>query len=106
MRQIGLDGEAVFSHPEIKVWRSITERENCTLDTEMQGKKVRLHIKRYGAVRGKTTPAEEEVRGIELLMEHDIPTVPLVGYGRVADGRSFVITEDLAGFTAADKAVA
>ena len=32
LREIGLDAEAVFTDPRIVVWRSITERENCTLD--------------------------------------------------------------------------
>jgi heptose I phosphotransferase len=106
MRQIGLDAEAVFSHPDIKVWRSIPERENCTLDAKLDGGDIRLHIKRYHATRGSQTPADEEARGIGLLKEHEIPTVPLVGWGRIADGRSFVITEDLRDFRAADKAIA
>ncbi len=106
MRQIGLDGEAVFSHPEIKVWRSIPERENCTLDATLDGREIRLHIKRYRATRRSATPADEEARGIGALLDHQIPTVPLVGWGRLADGRSFVITEDLADFRAADKVIA
>ena len=106
MRQIGLDAEAVFSHPDIKVWRSIPERENCTLDAKLDGREIRLHIKRYVATRRSQTPADEEARGIGLLNQFEIPTVPLVGWGRVADGRSFVITEDLKDFRAADKAIA
>ncbi len=105
MREIGLDAQAVFEHPQIKVWRSIAERENCTLDAERDGREIRLHIKRYRAVRGKRTPAEEEVAGIGLLVERGIATVPLVGWGRLADGRSFVISEDLKGFEAADKLI-
>jgi hypothetical protein len=106
MRQLGLDAEAVFSHPDIKVWRSIPERENCTLDAKVDGREIRLHIKRYHATRGSQTPADQEVRGIQQLVEHEIPTVPLVGWGRLGDGRSFVITEDLQDFRAADKAIA
>ena len=34
-----------------------------------------------------------------------IPTAPLVGWGRLADGRSFLISEDLAGYAPADKLV-
>src|SRR3954463_3065546 len=83
MRQIGLDAEAVFSHPDIKVWRSIPERENCTLDAKLDGREIRLHIKRYSATRGSHTPADLEVRGIGALLEHEIPTVPLVGWGRL-----------------------
>jgi hypothetical protein len=102
MRQIGLDADAVFSHPDIKVWRSIPERENCTLDATLDGREIRLHIKRYNATRRSLTPADEEAQGIGLLKERQIPTVPLVGWGKVADGRSFVITEDLTDFRAAD----
>jgi hypothetical protein len=105
MRQIGLDAEAIFSHPDIKVWRSIPERENCTLDAEIDGREIRLHIKRYHATRRSRTPADQEARGIQALLAHEIPTVPLVGWGRLADGRSFIITEDLAGFRAADKLI-
>jgi heptose I phosphotransferase len=106
MRQIGLDATAVFEHPYIKVWRSIPERENCTLDAELDGREIRLHIKRYRAVRSSKNAAEVEVSGIELLNANQIPTVPLVGWGKLADGRSFVISEDLKDFRAADKAIA
>src|SRR5947207_761846 len=106
MRQIGLDAAAVFSHPDINVWRSIPERENCTLDATLDGREIRLHIKRYRATRGSQTPADEEVRGIQALLAQEIPTVPLVGWGRLADGRSFVISEDLKDFRAADQAIA
>jgi hypothetical protein len=105
MRQIGLDAETVFSHPDIKVWRSIPERENCTLDATFDGRAIRLHIKRYRATRRSLTPADEESHGIQALLSHDIPTVPLVGWGRLADGRSFVMTEDLSGFRAGDKVI-
>ena len=105
MRQIGLDAEAVFSDPDIKVWRSIPERENCTLDAMLDGREIRLHIKRYRATRRSHTPADEESQGIQALLAHEIPTVSLVGWGRVADGRSFVITEDLTEFQPADKLI-
>src|SRR3954452_8982826 len=81
MRQVGLDAEAVFSHPDIKVWRSIPERENCTLDAKLDGREIRLHIKRYRAGRSSKDAARQEVSGIELLDAHGIPTVPLVGWG-------------------------
>jgi len=106
MRQIGLDAAAVFEHPDIKVWRSIPERENCTLDSKLEGREIRLHIKRYRAGRSSKNAAAEEVSGIELLKAHEIPTVPLVGWGKLADGRGFVISEDLKDFRAADKAIA
>ena len=106
LREIGLDAEAVFTDPRIVVWRSITERENCTLDADLaDGRHVRWHIKRHRAVRGGDTPADEEARGVQLLRRHDIPTVSLVGWGRLTDGRSFVISEDLTSFAAADKLI-
>jgi hypothetical protein len=105
MRLIGFDAEAVFEHPDIKAWRTIADRQNCTLDfRDEDGRPVRWHVKRYTAVRGPMkTPAEQEVAGITLLQESGIPTVPLVGWGVLSDRRSFVIVEDLAGYRPADK---
>lgn len=102
LRQIGLDADAVFDHPDIRVWRSIPERENATLDATLaDGRHIRLHIKRYAKCWG--TPAEDEAHGIMLLVRRGIPTVPLIAWGRVPDGRSFIITEDLAGYEPLDK---
>lgn len=104
MREIGLDAEAVWSHPNIKVWRSITERENATLDaTRPDSSPIRLHIKRFHPTKQKTTPADQEAQGIRLLQQANIPTVPLVAWGHLTDGRSFLITEDLAGYRPADQ---
>ncbi len=100
MREMGLDADAVFDHPGIRVWRSIPERENATLDGRFEDRPIRLHIKRYRAA-----GAEDEAKAIKLLIDAQIPTVPLVGWGWLADGRSFVITEDLAGYQAADKLI-
>lgn len=106
LREMGIDAESVFDHPDIKVWRSITERENCTLDADLSdGRHIRLHIKRYHPARGATTPAEDEAQAIRALEIEKIPTVPLVGWGRLIDGRSFLITEDLAGYRDAEKAI-
>src|SRR5688572_17237739 len=102
MRVLGIDAEAVFTHLDIKVWRKLDDRENCTLDGETDGRKVRLHIKRYPA---GSSAARNEVEAIELLGAAGIPTVPLIGWGNVADGRSFIITEDLAGYRDAEKLV-
>jgi hypothetical protein len=103
MRIVGLDAEAVFTHPNVVAWRKLPDRENCTLDAERDERPVRFHIKRYPVA---TTLADDEVRAIELLREAAIATVPLVGWGKLADGRSFVITEDLAGYRDAEKLVA
>ena len=105
MRYVGLDADAVFTHPAIKVWRSIPERENCTLDAEFGGRKIRLHIKRYRPTTGFTLPADDEAKAIRALIVEQIPTTPLVGWGSLPDRRSFVITEDLAGYEAADKLI-
>lgn len=101
---LGLTARSLFTDPRIKVWRSITERQNCTLDVTLdEGQTMRLHVKRYLTVRGSTTPADEEARGIQALEIEQIPTAPLVAFGRLSDGRSFIVTEDLAGYRAGDK---
>jgi hypothetical protein len=103
---VGLDLDTVFTHPQIQVWRSIPERENCTLDAALaDGSSVRLHIKRHRAVRSATTPAADEAVGIQLLQAANVPTVSLVAWGRLPDGRSFLITEDLAGYQPLDKLI-
>ncbi|HSI34419.1 MAG: lipopolysaccharide kinase InaA family protein [Phycisphaerae bacterium] len=101
-RDLALSPEAIFTDPRITVWRDIPERQNCTLDAG----DTRLHVKRYSPVGGSPSPAEEEARGIRLLEENAIPTTPLVAWSNLADGRCFVITEDLSGYRAADKLLA
>ena len=106
LRELGIDAEAIFDHPEIVVWRSIRERQNCTLDADLaDGRHLRLHIKRHIPERGTRTPADEEALGIRALEIEGIPTVPLVGWGKLVDGRSFIITEDLTDYRDAEKAV-
>ncbi len=103
MRVLGIDAEAIFTHPQIKPWRTLSDRENCTLDGEIDGRRIRLHIKRYRPARGASVPAEDEEKAIRALQAEQIPTVQLVGWGKLADRRSFFITEDLSGYRAADK---
>ena len=105
VREVGLDADAVFDREDIKPWRTLSDRENCLLDAERgDGTLVRLHVKRFPAgVKG--TPAADEVRGIEALQRAGIPTVPLVGWGSLVDGRSFVVSLDLQGFRDAEKLV-
>jgi hypothetical protein len=93
VREAGLtDAMSVFDNPHIVAWRSIRERENCVLDLD-DGR--RLHIKRNKrGFRG----VDQEVQGIRLLEKAGIRTVPVVGYGRLHDGRGFLITENLDGF--------
>lgn len=104
LRQVGLDGDAVFEDPRIHCWRDIRERQNCTLDETLgDGRAIRLHIKRFK--RPGDDGAQAEVRGIQLLQESGIATVPLVAWGHSSAGRGFIITEDLAGFRDAEQAV-
>src|SRR4028118_2385151 len=82
VRAIGLDADTVFTHPDVKVWRSIADRENCTLDyTLPDGRVGRWHVKRYVPARGFTTSADAEVNGVRALQAAGIATVPLVGWG-------------------------
>jgi hypothetical protein len=105
-RQIGIDAEAVFDHPDVACWRKLPDRENCTLDANLpDGRHVRWHVKRYFPSRGATTPADADVQGHRLLESASIPTAPLVAYGNLPDRRSFVIFDDLTGYTPADKLV-
>jgi hypothetical protein len=103
-RQMGFAGEMIFSHPAIKPWRILEDRENCTWDVDLGGKISRLHVKRFPRIRRKS-PAEIEAKGYRLLEENGIPTVIVAAWGALEDGRSFIVTEDLAGFSPADKAV-
>jgi hypothetical protein len=106
MRVIGLDAEAVFNHPQIVAWRKLADRENCTLDATFEERTVRLHIKRYAASRTTgPTPAEAEVASHLLLRDANVPTLDVVGWGKLADGRSFFVTADLAGYRAADQLI-
>ena len=108
LRMVGLDAEGVFADPRIRVWRKLSDRENCTLDADpgdaWRSPKVRLHVKRYFPARGGPT-AEDEARGHRALSIEKIPTAPLVGWGVLADGRSFTLFEDLAGYLPADKLI-
>lgn len=106
-RAPGLTAEGVFGDPRIVVWRSITERQNCTVDlADETGRPRRLHVKRYWPAGGGALPAADEARGIRALQGAGLATVPLAAVGELADGRSFVITEDLTGFRPADKLIA
>jgi len=66
------DAVSVFDHEDIKVWRSIRERENAVLDYDFADKPGRLHVKRnkrgFGGV-------DDELAGIRLLQKAKIATV-------------------------------
>jgi hypothetical protein len=91
----GFNGEFVFASPEIKPWRTLDGRENCTWDVAGR----RLHVKRYTS----RSSVDAEAAGYRLLEEAKIPTVNVVAWGHLPGSRSFLITEDLAGFSPADK---
>ena len=106
LRRLGLSADGVFSDPRVVAWRTLDDRENCTLDaTGADGTPVRLHVKRYQPARGFTSPADDEVKGYRSLTFERIPTAPLVGWGKLPDGRSFTIWQDLAGYTPADRLI-
>jgi hypothetical protein len=107
-REIGLDAEAVFDHPLITAWRRLPDRENCTFDATLSdGRTLRWHIKRYARPRKPSVipAAENDVRGHRLLVERQVPTATLIAWDSLADGRSFVIFEDLVGYEPADKLI-
>src|SRR4051812_3920413 len=97
VRVLGLTVDNVWKRPDILPWRTLDDRENCYLDADVDGLKVRFHVKRYFAARGFKTPAEDEVKGLQALMYEKIPTAKLICYGVMNDRRSFVVTQDLSG---------
>src|SRR5262245_34661060 len=103
VRQLGLTADGVFTRPDIVAWRTLPDRENCYLDTTSQGQPLRLHVKRSPA--GGLSPALDDVRGLALLKDSGIPSAQLIAHGSLADGRSFVVLRDLAGYTPADKLI-
>jgi hypothetical protein len=107
LRSLHFTPTFVFSEPVVVPWRKLPDRENCLLDTKWpDGRPIRLHVKRYFATRGFTLPAETEARAFRALALEKIPCPTLVAWGTLSDGRSFTMTEDLAGYSAADKLLA
>ncbi|MCS7032880.1 MAG: hypothetical protein NZ561_02670 [Phycisphaerae bacterium] len=105
-RHIGLnDACSAFEHPCIRVWRSIRERENATIDARHpDGRPVRLHLKRDRTPQADAS-AGAEASNLLALAARGIPTAPLAAYGWLADNRSVVITEDLVGYVPADRLI-
>jgi heptose I phosphotransferase len=101
---IGTSPETIFTDPAIKPWRILEDRHNCTWDLSAGDRTVRLHVKRFVAARRRSW-AEVEAEGYRLLHERGIPSATVAAWGRLDDGRSFIATEDLAGFAPADKLV-
>jgi hypothetical protein len=104
-RQINFTPGMIFSDPQIKPWRTLPDRENCTWDlTGANGSVVRLHVKRYNAP-GSVHAAAAEAAGYQSLQSAGIPTAMIVAWGSMDHNKSFIATMDLAGFTPADKLV-
>jgi hypothetical protein len=100
VRDAGLSAESIFTDPRVRVWRSLPDRENATIDLAIAPRQ-RWHIKRYPKSAGRIV--DSEVEGSRLLASVGVPVAPVICHGRLADGRSFVAIEDLAGFTPLDK---
>jgi hypothetical protein len=106
MRELLIDADAIFDHELVKPWRKLPDRENCTLDATLRdGRVIRWHIKRYAGTTAFTLPTKVEISGFRALKLSDIPTAEMIGYGQTRDRRTFIIFEDLAGYTAADKLI-
>jgi heptose I phosphotransferase len=98
--------EIIFSDPAIKPWRTLPDRQNCIWDLQTpRGIPVRLHVKRFPARRLAKNFAKLEAAGYQALQARGIPTANLAAWGTCADGRSFIATADLQGFTPADKLI-
>ncbi len=97
MRDFVLDPERTFTDPRIDAWRTLKDRQNCTLQLTH-----RFHIKRYKL----PLPAMSELRGYSLLKDHNIPTAPLVAAGVLDDRRSFTMFLDLEGYLPGDRFIA
>jgi hypothetical protein len=104
LRQIDLGAEIIFTSPAIKPWRKLKDRENCTWEVPGPSGAIRLHVKRFPPMRS-SAPARLEAEGYRALHERGIPAAVVAAWGILDDGRSFIATEDLAGFTPADKLV-
>lgn len=97
--------EDVFSEPRLRVWRDLDERDNATMDFHNRhGNVVRLHVKR-DKLSCRPEPVDDEAHGIMLLERKGISGAPLVASGRIADGRSFVITLNLDHYASGDRLV-
>jgi len=107
LRELGLtELGQIFADPRIVPWRSIEDRDNCTLDAVLSdGRPVRLHVKRYKRVWSAKPPGEVEADAFYRLQRAGIPTANLVAWGKLEDGRSFIMSDDLAGYRPADKLI-
>jgi len=95
--------EWVFGSSQIRVWRRLPDRENCTLEFVGNDEKpLKFHVKRYP--RKYAPVAAQEARAFFALSRAGIGCPRVVAYGR-SRGRGFLITEDLRGYEPADKLI-
>lgn len=97
----------MFDDARVAPWRTLPGRQNCVLNAHLAGgRSVRWHVKRYAAHAGpRRSLLLAELNGHALLTGAGVPTFEIVALGQVADGRGFVVIQDLAGYTPADKLV-
>lgn len=110
LREVGLvDGQSVYEHKDIRAWRVLPDRENCTLDVTLSdGRPVRLHVKRWKRHEAfRLFGPSAEHAGVKFLERANILSVPFAASGVLHDGRGFVITEDLTalGYDDAEKLI-
>ncbi|MDP9175132.1 MAG: hypothetical protein M3O30_14890 [Planctomycetota bacterium] len=103
--RVGFTPEMIFASPDIKPWRMLPDRNNCVWDLATPGGTVRLHVKRYLAMMPPSSGPREEATGYQLLQSNGIATATVAAWGELADGRCFIATVDLKGFTPADKLI-
>lgn len=94
----------IFDDPQIKPWRTLDDRENCVWEIPGAHRTIRLHVKRFRRPR-EANHAKLEAQGYQALKQRQIPAASVAAWGELPDGRSFIVTEDLAGFVPADKLV-
>ena len=93
MRMLGLDAAGIFSDAQIVCWRKLPNRENCTLDGVVKGRK-------FAGVRDPLRGLIQTIN-VTIAREHDLrfAVAHHIGDGRAAcDIRHGQRPLDLAGF--------
>jgi len=107
LSSIADDPSSVFTRDDIKPWRTLADRENCVWEIlDSAGRTHRFHVKRYPASHRHHAAARAEANGYAALAAEQIPAARVAAWGELSDGRSFIVIQDLAGFTPADKLIA
>lgn len=104
LKSLGLDSlDRWFTDERINVWRTLSDRENATLDltADANHPAMRLHVKRYH----RAAAVRAELRGHQLTTTAGVPTATLVAHGIDSTGRGVIAFADMAGYTPADKII-